>query len=276
MALVIHPQTQRMLDVALKGDAHALIVTGEVGVGLASVAHQVFTSSGQNIHTVLPEKDEKVDIEKGTITVQSIRRLYDLTRTVDPKGRTVIIDYAERMGVPAQNAFLKLLEEPGPGTRFVLLTHRSALLLPTILSRAQTITVKPISREQSEKVLDTLGVQDAIKRTQLLFIASGRPAEITRLVQDEAYFGRRVQQVKDAREYITSSPYARLVLANKYKNDRQGALTLIEDAVKMLQKTLADEGVSSTITIIQRLEVLHKRITEQGNVRLQLNAGLGL
>lgn len=273
MGVVIHPDSQRMLEATITQQPHALLISGQHGVGLATIAKWYIDSEEQLI-TVLPEKDEKVDIEKGTITVAGIRRLYDITRTVEPKGRVVLIDYAERMAPPAQNAFLKLLEEPADGTRFILLTHQPALLLPTILSRTQHVAVRPATPVQSEAHLDALGVTDATKRSQLLFIANGLPAELSRLVADDDYFQRRAGLVKDAREYVTGSPYARLRLAKKYKDSRSDALLLLEDGMKLLQRTIAVNGDVTTLRMMQRLEVLHKRLSEQGNVRLQLSAGV--
>jgi len=274
MTLAIHPESQRLLDAVMASNPHALLITGPNGIGLATIATSSYDRPKAELITVLPEKDEKVNLEKGTITVQSIRRLYDATRTRQPNGRTIIIDYAERMAAPAQNAFLKLLEEPAEGTRFILLTHQPDLLLPTITSRSQHVPLRPITKEQSEVFLDALGVIDATKRAQLLFIASGLPAELTRLTQDEAYFESRVSLVKDARSFVSGSSYGRLLIAKKYKDSRVDALTLLEDAMKLLKMTLAANGDTATLRTLSRFEVLHKRITEQGNVRLQLSAAV--
>lgn len=270
--LSIHPQSQRLLDAAMKDMPHALLLTGALGVGLSTVATHYAATAGGQVFTVLPEKDEKINLEKGVITVASIRRLYDITRTIEPKGRVVIIDYAERMAPAAQNAFLKLLEEPAAGTHFVLLTHQPSLLLPTITSRTQHVNLKPITQEQSADLLDTLGVTEAVKRTQLLFIAEGLPAELTRLAQDVESFEARAELVKDARSLVTGSAYDRLVLAKKYKDSRENALILVNDAMKLLQKALVANGDSASLRMVTRLEVIHKRLSQQGNVRLQLSA----
>lgn len=274
MSLFVQPESARILEATMKHTPHALLLTGPYGVGLATIAHSLHEASESEVITVLPEKDEKIDIEKGTITIQSIRRLYDLTRTVQPKGRIVIIDYAERMATPAQNAFLKLLEEPSEGTRFILLAHQPDLLLPTILSRSQRVDLRPITKDQSNTFLDELGVRDATKRTQLLFIAEGLPAELSRLVADEAYFTKRASLVKDARSFASGTTYDRLLIARKYKDSRPDALTLLEDAMKLLRMTLAATGDASSLRTLRRFEVLHTRISEQGNVRLQLSAAI--
>lgn len=276
MQLHVHPDTQKILDVFMKDAPHAIILTGKKGVGLATITKDFVKKSKKIVLTVLPEKDEKIDIEKGTITVQSIRRLYDITKTIEPNGRIIVIDYAERMGVPAQNAFLKLLEEPVEGAQFILLTHQPEALLPTILSRSQLATVKPVDVQVSQQIIHDLKVTEPTKQAQLLFIASGLPAELHRLVADEAYFQGRAQVVKDAREFVTGNPYSRLLLAHKYKNDRNGALVLVEDAARMVQKNLASGGSESLVKTLQRLEKLHLRLSEQGNVRLQLSSVISL
>jgi hypothetical protein len=55
------------------------------------------------------------------------------------KGRAVLIDAADRMLPPTANALLKALEEPPPSTTIILTSSSPHLILPTILSRAQTV-----------------------------------------------------------------------------------------------------------------------------------------
>lgn len=272
MELALHPVSRRMLDTAFNALPHAVLISGAAGVGLATIAQHYARGAKKPVLTLLPEKDEKVDLEKGVISIERIRQLYDSTKTIAPDGRIVIIDYAERMGVPAQNAFLKLLEEPVSGTHFILLSHSADTLLPTIRSRTQAINLRPITNEQTNELLTSLKVADATKRAQLTFIAQGLPAELTRLVADEAQFADRASIVKDAREYITGTPYQRLLIAKKYKDSRARALLLIEDAMKQLGRTIASGQHNSALVPLSSLEKLHKRLTEQGNVRLQLSS----
>ncbi len=267
---VFNPATREHLSQYASDLPGALLITGEEGIGLTAAAKYIAQSSKSVIYTVLPEKDDKVDIEKGSITIDSIRRLYSLTKTIEPKGRVVMIDYAERMAKPAQNAFLKLLEEPGEGTHFILLTHQPGLLLPTILSRAQRLDMRSITKEQSLDLLDALKVRDERQEAQLLFIAAGLPAELTRLVTDASYFEKRIEIIKDAREFIIGTAYARLLLAKKYKDDRSKALILLSDAMKQVQRTLADGGAATSIDTLSQLQEAYERIKANGNIRLQL------
>lgn len=272
MSLVVHPESQRLLDAVLRDSPHAVLLSGPHGVGLATIAKHHAKQTSAQLHVVLPEKNEHIDVEKGSITVESIRRLFDMTRTIEPLGRIVLIDYAERMAPAAQNAFLKLLEEPSDGTQFFLLTHKPELMLPTITSRSQRVDIRPITEAQSEALLDSLNVTDLTKRAQLLFIAQGLPAELMRLVGDDLTFMARAELVKDARNLVTGSAYTRLLLAKKYKDSRETALVLIEDSLKLLQRTIAANGDAASLRVLTRFETIHKRLSEQGNVRLQLSA----
>jgi len=51
----------------------------------------------------------------------------------------IVIEPAESLNRESSNALLKTLEEPPPNTVIVLVSHRPKLLLPTILSRCQTV-----------------------------------------------------------------------------------------------------------------------------------------
>lgn len=278
MKLYINKTSKALLDSVTRNQPQGLLLYGKVGVGLRTVAESYAQSFGGIITTVLPEKNEVIDTEKGVISIDSVRRLYSQTRTIEPKGRVIIIDFAEKMGLPAQNAFLKLLEEPSTGTHFILLSHSPDSLLPTILSRVQQIEIKPISSAESEKLIDSLGVKDSRKQAQLMFIADGLPAELTRLINDHEYFSHKAGVVKDAREFVTGTGYQKLLIAKKYKDSRDDALALVEFSLKQVKNTVLKSATSSgsgyeqSINVLDKLEAIHKKLTEQGNVRLQLSS----
>ena len=272
----IHPQTQQQLDSYSRDLPQSLVFTGPEGIGLsASVQYLAKLLKAAPVY-VLPEKDEKIDIDKGVITVDIIRRLYATTKTIETGTRLIIIDYAERMGVQAQNAFLKLLEEPGVNTHFILLTHNVSRLLPTIRSRVQFVAVRPITTTQSDALLDELKVTDTTRRAQLLFIASGLPALLTILATDDKLFQVRAQIVRDAREYLQGAMYDRLRISLAYKDSRQDALTLLLDAMKLLQSSLKSGQSPEQVKKISVLLKAYDRIEANGNIRLQLAANVGL
>ena len=274
-SFVFQKKTQQALDRTWSSGAHGIVLAGPVGVGLSGAA-QYCIAKFQGAHAVWvrPEKDKATDYEKGSIAVDRIRELYDVLKTRDPNGRIVVIDAAERMAVPAQNAFLKLLEEPPQGVRFILLTHTPGSLLPTIRSRVQRIDVAPISTKESKAFIERFGVVDAKKQAQLLFMADGLPALLTTLLEDEELFEGRAEIVRDARTYISGNAYQRLVIAQKYKDNRTGALQLMEDSMLQLRRAAGQSGDSAPLERLDSLMGAYDSIRQNGNVRLQLAAAV--
>ena len=67
--------------------------------------------------------------------------------------RVCVLCGAENMTDQAQNALLKILEEPPEHTVFILTAENRAMLLPTILSRVQTIRLEPLTPAEILPVL---------------------------------------------------------------------------------------------------------------------------
>ena len=152
--VVINEQTESLLRAALLSGVQSLLLTGQKGIGLTTLAiHCVAANTSCDSILLQPEKDDIVNVDEGAITTKIIKNLYTLTATRYPSGRCIIIESADTMTLPAQNAFLKLLEEPPADTTFILLSHNEAALLPTIRSRTQHIRVRHITKTQSEELL---------------------------------------------------------------------------------------------------------------------------
>lgn len=97
------------------------------------------------------------------ITVAQVRELADfINLTTHHNGlRIILVHPAEAMNVNAANALLKTLEEPPPGTLFILVSHHSQRLLPTVRSRCQKISIFPPDRETALSWLLEQGVGQA-------------------------------------------------------------------------------------------------------------------
>lgn len=86
-------------------------------------------------------------------------RFYYSSMVSDAKKIGIIFE-ADRLVTEAQNAFLKTLEEPPKNSNFILATGNRKILLPTILSRCQLISVATNKTnydfEHSEKLFSIL------------------------------------------------------------------------------------------------------------------------
>jgi len=266
----MHPASEKMLITVTRNLPQSLLLTGDMGIGLGTISQYIAKLRKVKPLVILPEKDEKIDLAKGIINVDIMRRLYGETRTKTIGERIIIIDYAERMNNQAQNAFLKLLEEPGEGVYFILASHSKSKLLPTIMSRVETLNIRPITSNQSEELLDSLLVTDKTKRSQLLFIAEGLPAELTRLCKNEDYFKERSAMMRDARELLAGSLYQKLLIAQRYKDNRVSTLTLLLDAANMLKRNINNSPQIDMISYIDKILGAYQHIEANGNIRLCL------
>lgn len=268
-SLLLHPTTEKLIRRIETHLPQALLLKGETGVGLLSIAKEL---AGKSLVSIIePSRtDGSIDNENGSINVASIRDLYEQTRAKHTKKQTIIIDGADRMTHGAQNAFLKLLEEPNEHIHFILTAHVVDSLLPTIQSRVQATTILPITKEQTEEYLASLQVSDPKKKAQLLFIAAGLPAEIYRLSQDDEAFAARATAMGDARTLLQASTYEKLLLVQKYASSRDKTLRLIDSAITIARRTVSSHHEVKLIHQLERLLAARDAIAANHSIRLQL------
>lgn len=266
--LLFHPTTRLLLESLRQDFPQSLLLSGRKGSGLLTTAHWLNEESALVLHPKNAKGD--VDDTTGTISVEAIRELYSQTRTKSSIKRIVIIDNAERMSRGAQAAFLKLLEEPNSTTHFILTSHFPEALLPTIRSRVQHFYIQSLTPAQSSELTLNLGVHDPTKQAQLLFLASGLPAELTRLARDVTYFDQHVALINDARAFITADSYQKMRIVHKYRLDRDKSLMLIDSTINVLRFTLNSKPQYKLIEQLGRLLEAREHIAANQSISLQL------
>jgi len=97
------------------------------------------------------------------IKIEQIRQLADFMNiSTHRQGLRVVVLYpAEALNMPASNALLKTLEEPPPGTVFLLASNGLDRLLPTILSRCRKFALPMPEHAAALAWLNAQGVLDA-------------------------------------------------------------------------------------------------------------------
>lgn len=97
------------------------------------------------------------------IKIEQIRGLADFMNiSTHRQGLRVVVLYpAEALNMPASNALLKTLEEPPPGTVFLLASNSLDRLLPTILSRCRKFALPMPPFDEALAWLNAQGVPDA-------------------------------------------------------------------------------------------------------------------
>jgi len=103
--------------------------------------------------------------KKKNITISQIREMGLLisARPNEAAMRMVLISDADSMNVQAQNALLKMLEEPPKNTFFILTATGVSTLLSTIISRCRKIRFKPLSENKIQQYIVQQYAQDPKK-----------------------------------------------------------------------------------------------------------------
>ena len=154
---------KNLLQSALRSDSvsHAYIFSGPAGCGQMKTAmtfaqalfcteleddacghclecRKVEHGNHPDLHLLAPDGSSiKID------QIRELQRVFSY-RSESKNPKVYIIDHADTMTVQAANSLLKFLEEPPVPAVAVLLTENGQALLPTIQSRAQTISFFPL------------------------------------------------------------------------------------------------------------------------------------
>ena len=121
-------QTLNCLDLRQATDASGRQTADACGVCASCVRIQ----RGVHPDVVIVEPGDT-----GAIKIDQIREVVERAayRPFEGRRRVVVIDEADALMAPAQNALLKMLEEPPSLSVFILVTTRPDMLLPTVRSR---------------------------------------------------------------------------------------------------------------------------------------------
>lgn len=254
------PEYSRLLN----NLGQSLLVVGENGLDSDRLVDQLAEASPSDIISIMPAPDKK------QISVMQIRQLATQLRTHPIRRRVITIKNAESMTEEAQNALLKVLEEPPLRTHFIINATHIGSLLPTIVSRCQVFQLHRTSTIQDNSLLKTSDVS-AQTRQQILFLAAGRPTLIRDMIHKPSIFEQYRGLATDAKVIIAQSTYEALKVAQKYAADRSKAQQLTDVLVTMIGFQMKATGVNERTTeLLERIEGVEIALAANGNVRLAL------
>lgn len=155
----------------------------------------------------------------------------------ESQSKVMIIWQPELMHPSAANGLLKILEEPAPYTFFLLVTNAADKLLPTIISRAQIVTVPLLDDEIIEAHLMQAGT-DAMKASRITQLAEGSLNMALKLVDSEE--DDNAGRFSDWMRACFKKNYASLVsLAESYHAlDKMAQRNLMLYSINMMRESL--------------------------------------
>lgn len=274
-----HEEVKLLVDAfSRKMFHHSYIISGARGTGKLTIAcglavaliqaHGEVLDTATGMSRILHGgfMDVMVFRDEGqSLKIEDVREISRrVSQSTSTGYRIIIIEHIERMTVEASNGFLKTLEEPSEHTVFLMTTDSFESLLPTITSRAQTVSVLPLRPEELRTYMD----QVAPERPQDVdTLAYGRPEIARILVGDEALLERYRRLSTHCRTLTQQVPMEQKVgVIEDVLKDKEDVLLFLELYSYHLRETVL-ECVRSGQPAPSRLR---SQLEQIGNVRLQI------
>jgi len=267
-----HASEWRRLWDTPAGPPHAILLAGPGGVGkslfAAAMAQRILCEAPRNVadpacgectscrlyssgnhpdfRHVIPEAEaeeagseasDAADKKKlsSQILIGQIRALEDFVYIGGHRSnrRVILIEPAEAMNISAENALLKMLEEPTLGICFLLVSNRWRKLLPTIRSRCRTLM---FGRPDMPEAKQWLADQGGEKALPLLPLTGGAP-----IAALEEFEKGRMEAFNEVASSLLDETGDFLALAGRWESQvkKDGGLKM-EELVAIIQKGLFD------------------------------------
>ena len=136
--------------------------------------------------------------ESEAIKIEAVR---DLKKEINLKAylgrrKIFLIEQAHNLTPEAQNALLKVLEEPAGESTIILVTDKPALLFKTIISRCQIIRFSSLKRPQLEQILKDDYALDGASAHFLAYFCEGSIGRALQFKDSQIF--REKNQIIDA------------------------------------------------------------------------------
>ncbi|MDQ4076081.1 MAG: DNA polymerase III subunit delta' [Chloroflexota bacterium] len=227
-----------------------------------------------------------------SVSVDAVRLMNnELTRRPhEGQWKVLLVPNVEELTIQAANAFLKTLEEPPPFVVILLTTRDPELVLPTIRSRCQPVSLLPLPIEQVERALRTQwGVEPEHARL-LAKLSEGRIGWAIQAVQDDALLEKRREALERLQSALAGNRAERLLMAANLSSDGDNEmmrvwaawwrdLLLVQsgvpDAIINVDARAALERASQRYTLEQVRDFLRElqrllRLSQETNANRQL------
>ena len=225
--LILHSDTDAALRSILQSPPHALLLSGNSGSGKEYTAKWLasnllgaeLTNHPYFMH-IKPEAGKTIGVDNVRELKQFVRLKTTGSKTIR---RIVLIADAQSMTVEAQNALLKLLEEPPEDTIILMTVQNQKSLMPTIYSRVQQVHIKPITKQQAANLSQGTSAVD-IERAYLL--SRGDVGLLISLLENNDSH-ELVEAIRRSKELLAGNMFSRLQLVDSLSKDKDDLANLL-------------------------------------------------
>ncbi|MBA3757729.1 AAA family ATPase [Candidatus Saccharibacteria bacterium] len=274
-SLLLNLCTKKQIEYFLDKPGHALLLVGSPGSGKKTIAKTIASetlriNTGSALETY-PFYYHLTPTDKSEITIEQVRKLIYNFRLRTPGSnkirRVVFIENANLMSNEAQNAILKILEEPSSESLFILTAPSELSLLPTVSSRAQIIYVRQVSLNDSRQYFINNYSQSDIEASWIL--SQGSPGLMSALLQNDSQHSLK-QAVEKVKKILNQNKYQRLQSLESITKDKP-QLSLLLEAFNKILIALHHKAVQAENMVDAERMLSNRRLINQLQQALEQN-----
>src|SRR5438874_1217618 len=248
-----HPIDLLRRTLAAQQVRHAYLFTGPEHIGKTLLAHRfaqtLLCTGGSDLHVapldacntclscrkVLHGNHPDLHIisrapDKQFILIEQVRALQSdsARKTLEGRRNVFIIQGAHEMNLQAANCLLKTLEEPEPDVVLLLTAPDPGLLLPTILSRVQQVSMHLLTSLQIKTALEQQWEVKPEEATLIAALAAGRMGWAVQAVVVEDMLAERQAQLETLAKLSTAGKVQRFDVAQRISADSEKLHAVLE------------------------------------------------
>ena len=179
------------------------------------------------------------------------------------KRKVFIIDDADTMNEQAQNALLKILEEPPKYATIILVTSNKEKLLNTIKSRVIDIQFNSLEEKEIQTILENQG--KTVSKEALEF-SNGSVSKAIEYLEDETFpIAKELSEILLERDFLKINRKFEIIKSDK--NLKSNISSILEKVMYIYYKNLKKD-ISFDLKIIESIEKTLQSIKRNANVDL--------
>lgn len=258
--IIGHEKVQKVLEKIILDNkvGHAYLFLGKDGIGkklmAVNFAEMIMSKEGSfneaDYQIIEPEKDIiKVEVIRNLINEIYIKPTYS-------SKKVIIINDADKMNSSAQNALLKVLEEPPLYATLILITSNKEKIIRTILSRVTEVRFNDLSINELEAI-----VGNGIDMTY----ARGSASKALSLIENNCY--------EDSKDLLELFEKKNFIDINKKISTLKSSTDIVKvfELIKVMYHKDIKNDTYKKVKIINLLDETIQNLSRNANIDLALD-----
>lgn len=280
MSLILSNKSGKDIENILVKPPHALLLVAPEGAGKRAVALMLVSKllgvaedkleNTAELLVVTPDKDTAFGID----SIRSAQHFMTRKTTQSRKQvvqRVVLFPDAQNMTREAQNALLKLLEEPPVNSMLILTATSEHAVLPTVISRCQVLLLqKPGVQELAQVLIDKGHPPEATALA--IRISDGWPG-LALAMLDPAHDHPFTVATEKAREVLQQTVFERLSLVDALAKKRDlcnNVCYILQQMAHIALQTANDSSVDRWQRVLTASYACQQALQARVNAKLAM------